>query len=185
MNDILKEQISELINVGRAVVAIDGNCASGKSTLADEIKSLFGGTVIRADSFFLPLGMRTDERISEPGGNFHRERFISEIIGGIESGSVFSYGVFDCSVGEVTQSVTVNESKLIVIEGSYCMHPMIEFDYDLKIFCTTDGETQLSRIVKRNGEAMAEVFKAKWIPLENRYFDFYNVKNNCDLIIIT
>jgi hypothetical protein len=39
--------------------------------------------------------------------------------------------------------------------------------------------------VKRNGEAMAEVFKAKWIPLENRYFDFYNVKNNCDLIIVT
>ena len=185
MNDILKEQISDLINNGRAVIAIDGNCASGKSTLADEIQQVFCGTVIHADSFFLPLDMRTDERLSEPGGNFHRERFISELVCGIKTESVFSYGVFDCSVGEVTHSVTVDENSLIIIEGSYCMHPMIGFDYDFKIFCTTDSQTQLSRIVKRNGEEMAEVFKAKWIPLENRYFDFYNIKNNCDLIIVT
>ena len=185
MNDILREQISDLINNGRAVIAIDGNCASGKSTLADEIQQVFGGTVINADSFFLPLDMRTDERLSEPGGNFHRERFISEVVCGIKSESAFNYGVFDCSVGEVTHSITVDENRLIIIEGSYCMHPMIGFDYDLKIFCTTDSQTQLSRIVKRNGEEMAEVFKAKWIPLENRYFDFYNIKNNCDLIIVT
>lgn len=185
MNDILKEQISALINSGRAVIAVDGNCAAGKSTLADEIRSVFGGTVIRADSFFLPFCMRTDERLSEPGGNFHRERFVSEVIGGINSGSAFSYGVFDCSVGEVTHSVTVDEKSLIIIEGSYCMHPAIELEYDLKIFCTTDNKTQLSRIVKRNGEAMAEMFRNKWIPLENRYLDFYNIKNKCDVIIVT
>ncbi len=185
MNAVLKEQISNLIYGRRAVIAIDGNCASGKSTLADEIQQVFGGTVIRADSFFLPLDMRSDERLNEPGGNFHRERFISEVICGIKSESVFSYGVFDCSVGEVTHSITVDENRLIIIEGSYCMHPIIGFDYDFKIFCTTDAQTQLSRIVKRNGEEMAEVFKSKWIPFENRYFDFYNIKNNCDLIIVT
>ncbi len=184
MNDIIKERISQILKYGRAVIAIDGNCASGKSTLADEIQSVFGGTVIRADSFFLPFDMRTDERLGEPGGNFHRERFESEVIGGINSKSAFSYGVFDCSAGEVTHSITVDENSLIIIEGSYCMHPMIGFDYDFKIFCTTNSETQLSRIVKRNGEAMAEIFKNKWIPLENRYFEFYNIKNNCDVIIV-
>ena len=185
MNDILREQISDLINERRTVIAVDGNCASGKSTLADEIQSVFGGTVIRADSFFLPFDMRSDERLNEPGGNFHRERFESEVIGGIKSESAFSYGVFDCSVGEVTRSVAVEENRLIIIEGSYCMHPLINAEYDLKIFCTTDAKTQLSRIVKRNGEEMAEVFKSKWIPLENRYFEFYNIKNNCDVIIVT
>ena len=185
MNEIIKEQISDIIAVGRAVIAIDGNCAAGKSTLAQEIKSVFGGTVIQADSFFLPFAMRTDERLNEPGGNFHRERFASEVINGIRSGSAFSYGVFDCSVGEVTHSVTVDENKLIIVEGSYCMHPAVDFEYDLKIFCVTDFETQLSRIVKRNGEAMAEVFKSKWIPLENRYFEHFNVKNKCDITIVT
>ncbi len=185
MNDILKEQISKIISAGRAVIAIDGNCASGKSTLADEIQQIFGGTVIRADSFFLPIDMRSVERLSEPGGNFHRERFVTEVIEGIRSGKAFSYGVFDCSVGEVTHSIKVDENRLIIVDGSYCMHPSVNFEYDLKIFCTTDAKTQLSRIVKRNGEEMAEVFKDKWIPLENRYFEFYNIKNNCDVIIVT
>ena len=185
MNYILREQISNLINNGRAVIAIDGNCAAGKSTLADEIQSVFGGTVIRADSFFLPFDMRTDERLGEPGGNFHRERFIAEVIDGIKSKTAFDYGVFDCKEGEVTHSVTVDENSLIIVEGSYCMHPAINFEYDLKIFCTTDEKTQLSRIEKRNGEVMTEVFKAKWIPLENRYFSFCNIKNKCDIIIVT
>lgn len=185
MNDILKEQISNLINNGRVVIALDGSCASGKSTLADEIQSIFGGTVIRADSFFLPFEMRTDERLGEPGGNFHRERFISEVVCGIKSESAFSYGVFNCSAGKVTHSITVDENSLIIVDGSYCMHPWVKIDYDLRIFCTTDEQTQLSRIVKRNGEAMAEVFKNKWIRFENRYFDFYNIKNKCDVIIVT
>ena len=80
MNGLLKEKISVLVGCGRTVIAIDGSCASGKSTLADEIKELFGGTVIQADSFFLPADMRTAERLSEPGGNFHRERFCDEVI---------------------------------------------------------------------------------------------------------
>ncbi len=185
MNDILKKQISDLIKRGRVVIAVDGNCAAGKSTLAQEIRSAFGGTVIRADSFFLPFDMRTVERLGEAGGNFHRERFESEVIGGINSESAFSYGVFDCSADKVTHSVAVDENRLIIIEGSYCMHPLINAEYDLKIFCTTNSETQLSRIVKRNGEAMAEVFKNKWIPLENRYFEHFKIKNRCDIIIVT
>jgi len=185
MNNILKERIAEIINNGRAVIALDGNCASGKSTLADEIQSLFGGTVIRADSFFLPFQMRTDERLGEPGGNFHRERFIAEVIEGICSGEAFSYGVFDCSVGEVTRSITVDENRLIIVEGSYCMHPLIDFEYDLKIFCTTDKKTQLSRIAERNGESATQIFKDKWIPLENRYFDYCKIKNKCDVTIVT
>lgn len=185
MNNILKEQISNIFFDGRAVIAIDGNCAAGKTTLAQEIQSFFGGTVIQADNFFLPFDMRSEERLSEPGGNFHRERFEAEVINGIRSGLDFSYGVFDCSIGEVTHSINVDENKLIIVEGSYCMHPAIEFEYDLKIFCTTDSEIQLSRIVKRNGESMAEIFKDKWIPFENRYFKYFDIKNKCDITIFT
>ena len=116
-------------------------------------------------------------------GTVHK--LIAEVIDGIKSKTAFDYGVFDCKEGEVTHSVTVDENSLIIVEGSYCMHPAINFEYDLKIFCTTDEKTQLSRIEKRNGEVMTEVFKAKWIPLENRYFSFCNIKNKCDIIIVT
>ncbi len=185
MNEIIREKIAHLLEKGRTVIAIDGMCASGKSTLADEIQSTLGGTVIRADSFFLPFEMRTDERMSEAGGNFHRERFCDEVIKNLKSVNPFSYGVFDCKCGEITNSVTVDEKKLVIIEGSYCMHPKLNAEYDLKIFCKTDNKAQLERIRKRNGEQMLKMFEAKWIPLENKYFETYEIKKNCDITVVT
>lgn len=185
MNKAVEEKIAALLANGRAVVAIDGRCASGKSTLADEIKSVFGGTVIRADSFFLPASMRSEERLSQPGGNFHYERFRSEVIGGINSRLPFSYGVYDCSSGCITHSLCVDEPGLITVEGSYCMHPALNADYDLCIFCTTDEETQLDRIRKRNGEEVLKIFKEKWIPLENSYIDYCKTADKCQIILST
>lgn len=185
MNKTIIENISALIARGRAVVAIDGNCASGKSTLANEIRRAFSGTVIHADSFFLPMYMRGEERLSEPGGNFHYERFKSEVVDKLKSNEPFAYGVYDCSCDEITDTVTVNEPALIIIEGSYCMHPKLKADYDLRIFCRTDIKTQLERIAVRNGKDALEMFKTKWIPLENRYFDFFGVAETCDIIYNT
>lgn len=185
MNSDIEKSISELVARGSAVVAVDGNCASGKTTLANEIQLAFGGTVIHADSFFLPPFMRSDDRLSEPGGNFHYERFRSEVIDNLKSDMPFTYGVFDCRSGEITDIVTVDEQSLIIIEGSYCMHPKLSADYDLRIFCRTDLQTQLERIEKRNGSNALETFKNKWIPLENRYFNFFGIPDTCQIILHT
>ena len=54
---------------GRMKLAIDGMAASGKSTLACKLAEEFGGEVIHMDDFFLPMDLRTAERLEEPGGN--------------------------------------------------------------------------------------------------------------------
>lgn len=185
MNEIINEKIENLLKNGRAVIAVDGMCASGKSTLADEIQGTFGGTVIRADSFFLPFDMRSEERLGEPGGNFHYERFYDEIIKNLSSSQPFSYGVFDCESGKISNCVTVDEKRLVIIEGSYCMHPILKAEYDLKVFCKTDNKTQLERILKRNGKRMLKMFEAKWIPFENKYFSTYNIQKLCDVTVVT
>ncbi len=183
MNKLVFEKIQSLLLAKeKVVIAIDGMCASGKSTLAAEIKELFGGTVIHADDFFLPFEMRTPERLNEPGGNFHRERFYDEVVKNINQ-SFFSYGVFDCSTGKTEKMQTVNESRLIIIEGSYCMHPDLANAYDFRIFTLTGCETQLKRILIRNGETALAAFKEKWIPMENKYFDFFGIGKKCDAVI--
>lgn len=185
MNNILKERIGQLLEKGRGIIAVDGMCAAGKSTLADDIKVCFGGTVIRADSFFLPPELRSDKRLGEPGGNFHRERFCAEVVQNLKTGKPFSYGVFDCKCMEIKHRVTVDEAKLIIVEGSYCMHPALFADYDLKIFCLTDDKTQLLRIENRNGPEALQTFKSKWIPLENKYFSTYSIQKFCDITVVT
>ena len=64
----------------RLLVAIDGRCASGKSTLAEELKKDLGCAVFHMDDFFLPFERKTAQRLAQPGGNVDWERFREEVI---------------------------------------------------------------------------------------------------------
>lgn len=168
-----------------AVVAIDGMCGSGKSTLADTLGYIFGAPVVHMDDFFLPFDMKTPERMAEPGGNVHYERFGEEILPHLGSGEGFGYGVFDCSCGRVTHQRRIEPSGLVIVEGSYCLNPHIDGRYDLKIFVSTDLVTQLERIKARDGEDALEMFRSRWIPLENLYFDSLGIREKCDIVVRT
>ena len=168
-----------------ALIGIDGQCASGKTTLANEIATRFNAQIIHMDDFFLPFDMRTDERLSETGGNVHYERFNAEVVSGLEKGGKFAYRAFCCKNGTYGETKTVSADKPIVIEGSYAFHPEIKINYDLKIFLGSDYETRLGRIRRRNGDEMLETFKLKWIPLEEKYFSGFSIKEKSDIIKYT
>ena len=76
LNALLRDKLAEK---GRIVLAIDGRCGAGKSTLADRLAAQWNGRVIRADDFFLRPEQRTPERLAEPGGNLDRERMKAEV----------------------------------------------------------------------------------------------------------
>lgn len=185
MKKIIDKAKQILSEKNRIIIAIDGYCASGKTTLATHLTEVFDAQVIHMDDFFLPPDMRTEKRLSQAGGNVHYERFCDEIIAGLESGEAFTYNKFSCHTDDYSKSELISPDRNIIVEGSYSMHPKIPNIYDLKIFLEADYGTQLERILNRNGEDALEVFKSKWIPLENRYFDEFNIKSKCDIIIKT
>lgn len=172
-----------LLSKPDAVIAIDGCCASGKTTLAKKLADESSMQIIHMDDFFLPFEMRTPERLNEAGGNVHYERFIEEICSGIISKKPFEYRKFNCKSGGYDGKASIDPQKPVVIEGAYSQHPAIPDIYDLKIFLTVDYETQLQRILQRNGTEALEAFKAKWIPFENKYFAEFGIKEKCDIII--
>lgn len=176
----IKKLISQKSN---AVIAIDGCCASGKTTLAEKIAEKFGAQLIHADDFFLPPEMRTAERLAMPGGNIHFERFAEEVINGIKGGKTFEYRIFNCKTGGYDGTKTVDPSKPIIIEGAYSLRSEFADIYDYKIFMSVDERIQLDRILKRNGNEALEIFKSKWIPLENKYFEHFNIEEQCDMVI--
>lgn len=166
-----------------SVVAADGMCASGKTTFASRLAKEFGFEVIHTDDFFLPFEMRTQERLSQPGGNIHYERFIEEIVISLNENRDFEYSIFDCSSGTYGKKRKVRCGRPVIIEGAYSLHPEIPDIYDLKIFLQISPELQLERIEKRNGAQALEVFKEKWIPYENRYFDAFGIREKSNIII--
>ena len=165
------------------IVAIDGNSAAGKSTLAALIQGVYDCNVFHMDHYFLRPEQRTKERLQEIGGNVDYERFYREVIAGLKSGEAFQYQLFDCAGMTLDETVSVNPHRLNIIEGAYSMHPTLIDNYDFKIFIHVEVEEQSSRILKRNGTFMHKRFLQEWIPMENRYFQGMDIMGKSDLIL--
>ncbi len=179
---MIETKIKELLEKKEfVIVSIDGCAASGKTTLAEKLKEQFCCSIIHMDDFFLPLEKRTIDRLNEPGGNIDYERFYDEVIKNL--GSDINYGVFDCSVMKINNYQHVPKCKLLIIEGSYALHPYFGKYYDLSIFLDIDYDIQVDRIRKRNGEKMLKMFVDKWIKFEEEYHNKYNIKSIVDIYL--
>ncbi|MBR2902103.1 MAG: (d)CMP kinase [Clostridia bacterium] len=178
------EKISYLPNREKTtVIAIDGPAASGKSTLGRMLQQILGAGVVHMDDFFLPGELRTEERLSEAGGNIHYERFVEQVLPYVSDPKEFSYQVFDCSAMAMGEMRTVSQSGYRIVEGSYSHHPRFGNFADLRIFIEIDAELQKQRIINRNGEALWKMFHKAWIPLENKYFENFAIKLAADLVV--
>jgi uridine kinase len=178
-------RLDSLLSKGMPVVlAIDGRAASGKSSLTEKLARDYPARVIHMDDFYLPIELRTVERLAEPGGNLHYERFMTDVLPGLRKQEGFSYQAFDCAVMNVGEWRNLFPAQLTIVEGAYAMHPKLGAYYDLALFLSCAPETQLARIKKRN-PAKSEQFRKHWIPLEEAYFKAFGIPELADLIIQT
>ncbi|MBQ3490614.1 MAG: AAA family ATPase [Clostridia bacterium] len=166
----------------RISIAIDGNAASGKTTLANILSERYGAPIIHMDDFFLRPEQRTPERFAEAGGNFDKERFLREVVPYIRKNEAFSYQIFDCSSMSLGKYREIPKSSLLIVEGSYSHHPSFSDIFDLRVFLSVDEEERKKRILARNKEK-SEMFFSRWIPLENQYFSAFSIREKADIVI--
>lgn len=162
------------------LLAIDGRCAAGKTTLARALQERLSCNVVPMDDFFLRPEQRTPERYQEPGGNVDRERFWEEVLLPLKSGTAFCYQPFDCRRMALGKPIYVSPKAITIIEGAYSCHPALWDFYDLHVFLTLSPNVQLRRLTDRNPE-MLERFLQQWIPLEEQYFHAYDLETRCEL----
>jgi len=124
---------------------------------------------------------RSDERLSEPGGNLDRERLLAEVLLPRARGKEIAYRPFDCSTRTLGKEIIIPENSVLIVEGSYSLHPVLIKYYDLKIFLTVSETTQRKRLLSREGAAKAAVFSERWIPLEEAYFKATELSKICDM----
>lgn len=165
---------------GRVIIALDGRCASGKTTLAKKLEERWGWSVVHMDHFFLRPEQRSPERYAQPGGNIDHERFLEEVLLPLRRGEQVRYRPFDCRSQTLLPPVSLEPSPVVVAEGSYACHPALWKHYDLRALLTVDPERQMERILAREGAEYAQVFRDRWIPLEERYFSACRVEARCD-----
>lgn len=166
-------------------VAIDGRCASGKTTLAARLQQQLHCLVFSMDDFFLRPEQRTPQRLAQPGGNVDYERFAQEVLLPWRKGTPFSYRPYNCHTQTLEDPVAVSPGTLAIVEGSYSCHPALWDWADLHLFLTVDPAVQQQRILARNGAEGWKVFQARWIPLEERYFAAFSIPERCELCFDT
>lgn len=182
--DELKGEIARLLEEqGSVAVAIEGPCSAGKSTLADELGKAFNGRIFHADDYFLRPEQRTPERLGEIGGNFDRERFLTDVAEPVRLRKDAVCRRYSCAAGCLSEEYKVPFAPVTIVEGSYCMHPELGEYFDMGVFMEISPEEQNHRIMVRNGEAMYRRFTEEWIPMENSYFKAMNIRAKCQFVI--
>lgn len=167
----------------KVIIALDGRAASGKTTAAELLALVFDAAVIHMDDFFLPPELRTRERLAQPGGNIHYERFKEDVIRYIKKNEGFSYRRFDCSVMDYGGRVDIEAKPLVIVEGAYSQHIEYRSVYDLKVFFDIEPRWQQEQILNRNGQEMFGMFRDVWIPMEEKYFEHSEIRDKSDMVI--
>lgn len=177
--------VRQLVQAGQpAIVAIDGRCGSGKTRLADYLQQEFSCNVFHMDDFYLPFAARMPDWMEQLGGNVDFERFRKEIIEPIQAGKPVQYRAYDCRMGDFRAPVERSAGLLTVVEGSYAHHPALDGYAARKVFLTCSEAEQTRRLQAREGERF-EMFRTRWIPLEERYFAACGIEAASDLVLDT
>ncbi len=183
MNSIKKlaQNIARIITESDSkLIAIDGRCASGKTTLSAELENIIPCNIIHMDNFFLRPEQRTPGRFNIAGENVDHERFLTEVLIPLKNGEKVTYQSFDCKTMSFGKRIELDTRKINIIDGSYSCHNALYNYYDLHIFLNVSPEEQMRRIILRDGNEKAKIFESKWIPLEEKYFNAFCIAEKCE-----
>jgi len=179
VGQVIEKALAENELTDPVIIAVDGVCGGGKSTLGEALLEKYECNLFHMDDFFLRPKQRTRQRYEEPGGNVDYERFQAEVLAHLADEGGFSYRPFCCRTMTFGEEVRVTRRRLNIIEGAYCCHPFFGDIYQARFFVEVSPEVQKKRLLARNGREQYKRFVEEWIPMENRYFEAFEIRRSC------
>lgn len=165
------------------LIALDGPCGSGKTTLANALALRLNAPVVHMDDFCIPHTQKTLERLAIPGGNADVTRLTQEVLAPFLAGAPIVYRRYLCHEDALSAPVTLPTTPLLLLEGSYSLLPEIRQHVSLAIFLQISPALQQQRLLHRVGSARLADFNERWIPLESRYFRAFQLPDEDCLLL--
>ena len=178
------KRIAELAGSSEPVlIAIDGRCGSGKSTMGQWMQEHFDCNLFHMDDFYLPFAKRIPGWEKIASANMDLSRFLEQVIIPVKRGEQVAYKAYNAHKDLYVFSL-MELKQLNIVEGSYCHHPSLRREYDMTIFLTCEVAEQEARLRAREGDHF-QSYQDRWIPLEESYFKRFAVEEKSDLVIHT
>ena len=164
----LQSYIDSISKDKLTIVAIEGRCASGKTTITNKIKN---ATIIHADDFF----SKTDVLDFD---------LLIKLIEKLEIGKNVKYTAYNCSKNEYYTKTIESVEPVVIIEGVYSNHPKIRKFINKLVYIETTKKLQSERLKQRTKDAnIYNKFINLWIPREEKYFYENTYIIDADIII--
>ena len=184
----LVEKLSTLLSAHPAapvLVALDGRCGSGKTTLAAQLARQFPQSItVHTDDFYLPPASRVANWEQIPCANMDLERLRAQVLTPARAGQAIPYRAYSCRAGAYLPEQCFAPQPLVIVEGSYSHHPLLRPYETLRVFVTCTKAEQTRRLQAREGARYAD-FAARWVPLEEGYFAQYGIAESADFVVET
>jgi uridine kinase len=168
---------------GSGILALDGMCGSGKTTLSERISERTGFSVIHMDDYYLPFSQRKKNWREIPAGNMDLIRLKKEVITPFQNHQWIQTRRYLCRSEQYIEEIIPPADGLIV-EGTYSCHPVLKDAYTMCVFLEISEKIQRKRILEREGKRSSNFFKI-WIPMETNYFQTLAVRSHMDLCLNT
>ena len=167
------------------VLALDGRCGSGKTTMAAALAEQFPDSIVlHTDDFYLPPADRVPGWEQTPCANMDLARLRDEALRPAYAGQPVAYRAYSCREGAYLPPAQLPAQPLVILEGSYSHHPLLRPYETLRVFVTCTKAEQTRRLQAREGARYAD-FAARWVPLEEGYFAQYGVAESADFVVDT
>lgn len=167
------------------VLALDGRCGSGKTTLANTLARQFPASItLHTDDFYLPPAQRIRGWEKTPCANMDLARLRDEALRPAYEGQPVQYRAYSCREGAYLPARELAAQPLVILEGSYSHHPLLAPYEDFRVFLTCSDAEQTRRLQAREGDRYPD-FAARWIPLEEAYFIQHNIEDTADFVMDT
>lgn len=166
------------------VVAIDGEGAAGKTTLACRLAATTGAVVVHTDDFFREMPEQRRRSMSPERGvapYYDLERLYEQALQPLRSGRAARFDFADGYLPSVSKGVRVVEpADLVLLEGVCSASPEIGDAVDMAVYVDTAEVERRQRILSRH---MTEAWDARWLAAERTYFTETRPKSSFDLVV--
>lgn len=150
------------------ILAIDGRCASGKTTLANKLALEYHANVFHMDDFYLPFNQR-EEQVGE---HMDYQRLIDSVLIPLNLKQDVHYQSYNPHDDTYSDLGIIEYRPCNIIEGSYSLYPLLTQYYTYCIVLDIDSHLQKERLKQRKNY---DAYLSTWIPKEEAYFSYYSI----------